>query len=117
MCYSSLPIAPGRIMTSSFFCHLCRASFGIGFWLVLLSSRPQAHANPAGGTVSQGAASFSASGSQFAINQTSPNALINWQTFNIGSGETVNFNQPSATSVAWNRINDSNPSQILGTLS
>ena len=74
------------------------------------------HANPTGGTVTQGSATFSSSGSQFNINQTSANALINWQTFNIGAGETVNFNQPSASSVTWNQINDANPSQILGSL-
>lgn len=61
-----------------------------------------------GGTVAQGSATFSGSGSQFNINQTSPTAQINWQTFNIGAGETVNFNQPSVTSVTWNYINDPN---------
>ena len=103
-------------MTNAIFNHVCRAPFAIAFLLVLIPSPPQARANPTGGTVTQGAASFSASGSQFNVNQTSANALINWQTFNIGAGETVNFNQPSATSVAWNQVNDSNPSQILGNL-
>lgn len=74
------------------------------------------HANPTGGHVSQGSATFSTSGSQFTINQSSASAVINWQTFNIGVGETTTFNQPSANSVAWNQINDVNPSQILGNL-
>ena len=77
-----------------------------------------AHANPLGGTVTQGAASFSTSGSQFTINQTSANALINWQSFNIGVSEITTFVQPSASSVVWNQINDPSVSgsQILGHL-
>jgi len=73
-------------------------------------------ANPTGGTVSQGSAAISTAGSQLTVNQTSANAYINWASFNIGAGETTTFNQPTATSVAWNQINDANPSQILGNL-
>jgi len=75
-----------------------------------------AQANPTGGTVAQGSASFNTSGSQFTINQTSASAFINWSSFNIGAGETTTFVQPSASSVAWNQINDANLSQILGNL-
>lgn len=87
---------------------------GAGF-LLLFSSTPVL-ANPTGGTVTQGSATFSSSGSTFNINQTSANAFINWNSFNIGAGETVNFNQPGASSVTFNQINDINPSQILGNL-
>ena len=73
------------------------------------------HANPLGGSVSQGNASFSSQGSQFTI-QTSDHAVINWQSFNIGAGQTTTFVQPSSSSVVWNQINDPDPSQILGTL-
>ena len=66
-------------------------------------------------TVSQGAASFGSSGSQLTIT-TSANTFINWQSFNISVGETTTFAQPSSSSVVWNQIHDSNPSQILGTL-
>ena len=75
-----------------------------------------AQANPGGGTVAQGAASFSSAGSQMTVNVSTANAVINWQTFNIGAGETTTFVQPSASSVVWNQINDPNPSQILGSL-
>ncbi len=74
-----------------------------------------AEANPMGGTVASGSASFNTSGSQLTIN-TSANAVINWQSFNIGVGETTTFIQPSSTSVVWNEISDPNPSQLLGTL-
>jgi filamentous hemagglutinin family protein len=80
-----------------------------------LADQLQLHANPTGGSVVQGTASFTA-GSQFTINQTSGNALINWQGFNIGAGETTVFNQPSASSVTWNYISDSSASSINGNI-
>jgi filamentous hemagglutinin family protein len=82
---------------------------------VLWLGSSSAHANPRGGMVTQGAASFSVSGAQLTIS-TSDHAFINWQSFNIGVGETTTFVQPSSSSLVWNRINDPNPSQILGTL-
>jgi len=86
--------------------------------LVLLAlplSLTSAWSAPAGPTVTQGSASFASQGSQLTIT-TSDRAFINWQSFNIGLGQTVTFVEPSASSVAWNRINDPNPSQILGDL-
>ncbi len=83
----------------------------LALWLGLASAR----GNPRGGTVTQGAAAFSVCGAQLTIS-TSEQAFINWQSFNIGAGETTTFVQPSSSSLVWNRINDPNPSQILGTL-
>jgi filamentous hemagglutinin family protein len=76
---------------------------------------------PTGGTVVQGTAPpFTTSGSQsspqLTINQTSVNACINWSSFNIGQNATVNFNQPSASSVTWNNINDTTYSSIYGKI-
>ena len=81
----------------------------------LLSALPVV-ANPTGGTVALGSATFSSSGNAFNINQTSVAAFINWQTFNVGAGETTTFNQPTASSVTWNQINQGSPSQILGNI-
>jgi filamentous hemagglutinin family protein len=72
-------------------------------------------ANPTGGTVAQGAATFNTSGSQFTVT-TSGNTFINWQSFNIAAGQTTTFVEPSSSSVVWNNINDPNPSQILGNI-
>lgn len=79
---------------------------------------PWAGANPSGGTVVQGSATITGQGAAPAttINQTSSFAQINWTSFNIDAGQTVAFNQPSSSSVVWNRINDPNPSQLLGSL-
>jgi filamentous hemagglutinin family protein len=78
-------------------------------------SEQQVDANPAGGSVAQGSATFNTSGSVETIT-TSGNAFINWSSFNIGAGETTTFVEPSSTSVVWNNINGSSPSQILGNL-
>ncbi len=69
---------------------------------------------PTGGQVVGGSASIAQAGATMNINQSSQRAIINWQTFNVGSAATVNFNQPSAGSVTLNRVLDSNPSQIYG---
>lgn len=74
-----------------------------------------APANPTGMTVHGGSAIATVNGSQLTIT-TSQNASLNWQSFNIAAGETTIFQQPSSTSIVWNRINDQNPSQIYGSL-
>ena len=52
------------------------------------------------------------------VNQTSQNAIINWHTFNIGSGETTRINMPSSSSAELDRVTGGlGPSQILGSLS
>src|SRR5215469_7470929 len=66
--------------------------------------------------VTGGQASASASGSKLTVSQSSANASLNWQSFNISSGATVQFVQPTSNSIALNRIFDANPSQIFGVL-
>jgi filamentous hemagglutinin family protein len=106
----------------NFFCH--RSFIGMGILLLVWGAGVvRVQANPYVNTVSQGTALITGTGSaQVTINQTSPTAFIKWTTFDINSGETVTFNQPSAASVTWNQINGSlvNPSTgvsaINGTL-
>lgn len=75
----------------------------------------EAAANPSGGKVFSGSATFNNSGSVETIT-TSGNSYINWSSFNIGAGETTTFVEPSSSSVVWNNINGASPSQILGNL-
>ncbi|MGC2167181.1 MAG: filamentous hemagglutinin N-terminal domain-containing protein, partial [Gallionella sp.] len=70
---------------------------------------PLAYAAPAGGQVSAGAGAIVQSGATTTVNQTSQNLAINWQSFNIGSNEVVQFNQPNASSIALNRIIGQDP--------
>ena len=85
--------------------------------ILFISSGVSAFALPAGGTVSAGAASINGGTGSLIVNQTSANAVIYWQSFNIGKGETVQFVQPGSSSVALNRVIGSDPSGILGNLS
>ena len=75
-----------------------------------------ANALPVGGTVSAGQATISQSGSQMNIVQSTDKVALNWQSFNIGSGAGVAFQQPGSQSVALNRVAGADPSQIFGTL-
>ncbi|MEY3872411.1 MAG: hypothetical protein RLZZ296_1406 [Pseudomonadota bacterium] len=75
-----------------------------------------AQAAPAGGQVTSGVGAITQSGLTTTIKQTSQNLSLNWQSFNVGAQETVNFVQPSASAIAVNRIYDTNGSQIMGRL-
>jgi len=76
-----------------------------------------AGAAPTGAVVVAGTATvLKPSSSTTLINQTSPNAILNWQSFSIGAGEAVRFVQPSASAVALNRVIGSDPSRIFGAL-
>jgi len=50
------------------------------------------------------------------VNQTSNKGIISWNSFNLGSAATVNFNQPSSSASTLNKIYDLNPSQIFGKI-
>ena len=71
---------------------------------------------PTGGVVSSGQATISQSGNTLNINQTSQRAVVDWTGFNVGTQGQVNFQQPNAQSATLNRVNDINPSQILGRI-
>jgi filamentous hemagglutinin family protein len=72
-------------------------------------------ANPSGLTVVSGSATAKTSGSQLNVTVSS-SAILNWSSFNIMSGETTSFLQPSAHSIVLNEIGGANPSKIWGTL-
>lgn len=72
---------------------------------------------PSGGQITTGSGTIAVGGDRMTVNQSSPQMIANWNSFNIGSNAAVQFNQPNSTSSALNRINDQNPSQIMGSLS
>ena len=72
--------------------------------------------HPIGGQVVSGSGRITQSGTTTDIRQSSADVSINWLSFNIGSQATVDFIQPSTSSVAVNRILGNNGSQILGHL-
>ena len=83
---------------------------------VVMSAAAYAQTLPTGGTVVGGSATISQSGSSMTINQATARMAANWQSFSIGAGSTVTFNQPSASSVALNRVVGADVSVIQGAL-
>ncbi|MBV8838853.1 MAG: filamentous hemagglutinin N-terminal domain-containing protein, partial [Alphaproteobacteria bacterium] len=77
-----------------------------------------AQAGPNGATPMGGTVSIQNPGSaNVIVNQSSQNAIINWNTFNVGAGEHVQFVQPNATSFTLNRVTGGGgPSQIFGAI-
>lgn len=75
-----------------------------------------AGALPTNGQVTAGSGSISQSGNVMNVVQGSDRMAATWNTFNIGSAAKVNFVQPSASSVALNRVTSSDASQIMGQL-
>jgi len=84
---------------------------------VLLCFSSSVNALPVGGVVVEGSASISSSSTTTTINQTTQNAAINWQTFNIAVGEYVQIDQLNSSSVLLNRVLSADPSSILGSIS
>ena len=84
-------------------------------WCAAAYALPQV--GTAGGVVG-GSATIGTIGTTETINQTSARALIQWQSFNVGNGETVNFVQPSSSSITFNVIpyTYNNPANILGAI-
>jgi len=75
-----------------------------------------AQAAPQGGVIVGGQGSISNAPNVTNINQQTNSMVVDWSSFNVGAQESVNFNQPSSSAAALNRIYDQNPSQILGSI-
>ena len=84
--------------------------------LLLLGQTAPIMGNPTGGSVASGKASIGSSGSTETIDQTTRDAIINWQTFSINSGETTKFLVPNSSSATLNRVSGGNASAIYGSL-
>jgi filamentous hemagglutinin family protein len=67
-------------------------------------------------TIDSGSVTVSSANNSLNINQSSQQAIISWNSFNVGSTAKVNFNQPSASATTLNKIFDANPSQIFGQI-
>ena len=71
---------------------------------LMMGGMNHAMALPQGGQVAAGAADIAASQAEMAIHQATQNAVINWNSFNIGAGERVNIYQPNAQAALLNRV-------------
>src|SRR6056297_4043448 len=73
-------------------------------------------AGPEGGVVRHGAAVIQRNGTGAVIEQATPRAQLSWESFDIGRGESVQFRQPSTSSIALNSIRNNRPTEIQGNL-
>ena len=85
---------------------------------MMIMAHPAMSANlPTGGQIVAGSGSIQTpSGNQMNIHQNSQNMVANWNSFDIGKGNTVQFDQPSSSAVALNRVVGGGESQIMGNL-
>lgn len=95
----------------------------VRIWLIVVMCLWQmaiagsARGNPTNGVVASGEATIGPpDGTTLTIRQTTPKVIINWDSFNIAPNEVTHFIQPSALSLALNRIGGGTPSEIFGAL-
>ena len=96
-------------------CGAAQVGIAVAFTSPALT-QPAPNAQPTGGNVVAGSASIAHSAQATTINQATQRAAINWQRFDVGSQQTVQFNQPSANAVTLNRVVGPDPSQIAGRI-
>ena len=105
---TSLPLhepAPRRLSFA-----VALACLGMAAWLPA-----SGQALPGGLQVVRGSAAVNTQGAAMTVTN-SANAILNWQSFSIGNGAQVHFQQPGASSQVLNRVLGSDPSSILGSL-
>ncbi|MGQ0698347.1 MAG: Calx-beta domain-containing protein [Panacagrimonas sp.] len=75
------------------------------------------YASPQGGRVVAGLATIESSSGRLTVRQLSDKAVIDWQSFHIGSRTRVRFEQPDAQSIAVIRVTaGAEPTQIMRRL-
>ncbi|OCL93192.1 MBG domain-containing protein [Arcobacter porcinus] len=74
------------------------------------------YAAPQGANVVSGNVNINQTGNITNVNQTTNKAIVNWQSFNIGKNEVVNFNQPNINSSILNRVVGFDKSFIDGAI-
>lgn len=89
-------------------------------WLVIVALQhaaiaPAVLAAPNLPAPATGNSAYSQVGNIGTVNQTQSKQVFNWNSFDIGNGYKVVFNQPNS-GAALNRIGGDHPSQIFGAL-
>jgi filamentous hemagglutinin family protein len=79
-------------------------------------AQPAPNARPMGGVVVGGAVAINQNAASTNINQSTQRGAINWQSFDVGAQQSVNFQQPNAKAITLNTVTGPNPSQIAGKI-
>ncbi len=86
--------------------------------VTLVTGPVPVYANPSGASVVAGTIGIDGTGTaNMTVTQSTNQGIINWQDFSIGAGESVQFVQPSVSSLTINRVVSGNPSAIYGSIS
>ncbi|MBI5107969.1 MAG: filamentous hemagglutinin N-terminal domain-containing protein [Rhodocyclales bacterium] len=80
------------------------------------NAAPPVNELPTGAQVRAGSVSISQTAATMTVQQASQRAVVDWNTFNVGSQAQVNFVQPNASAAILNRVLDSRPSEIFGRI-
>ncbi len=102
------PVRPARLVRRALAASLIAAFGG--------SASPAWAQLPHGLQIANGTAPVSSNGTQMTITN-SPNAVLNWQSFSVGAGNSVRFQQETAASRVLNRVVGNDQSEIMGNLS
>lgn len=107
-----------KIKLSDFFSQTTFHKFFIAFLIWLIGGWPTiVFALPQDGQIVSGTGSISEpTTTSMQVDQNTSQMIVNWQSFNIGQAESVNFTQPSSSSIALNRVIGVDPSLLLGNL-
>lgn len=84
---------------------------------LLVATAALAQELPTGGSVKAGGAAIQPGAAGLTVRQSTPKAVIEWNSFGIGAGASVKFEQPGAGSAILNRVTGPDASRIAGTLS
>ncbi len=84
--------------------------------ILLASLLSPAWSEPVGGEVRSGSATIERAPGTTTITQSTRQAILEWQRFNISPSELVRFVQPGPAAVILNRVTGGDPSRILGKL-
>jgi len=90
----------------------------ISLLIIALLFSYKTYANPQGANVISGQVTLAHPSANALTITNSPNAIINWQSFDINANEITRFIQQNSTSAVLNRVvgNSLTASQIMGTL-
>ncbi len=72
---------------------------------------------PSPSHVAAGSVAIDTVGSTMTVTQGSGQAIVNWDSFSIGAGASVNFVQPDANAAILNRVTGGTSTSIAGSLS
>ncbi|SDL45956.1 filamentous hemagglutinin family N-terminal domain-containing protein [Geoalkalibacter ferrihydriticus] len=93
---------------------LLAASLLLTLWIC--SGTAVAGTLPTGGNIVAGSGAIATSGNTMTVTQDTQRMAADWTSFSIGQNNTVNFNQPSSSAVALNRVTGADASVIQGAL-